>query len=151
MAQCFSACGCSDLEGVTRSDLDRYTDKIENVLNEENGRRIFRGFMITAKLKDGKRCLRLWEQCDEVATTPAADSADKKIYGEFLCEVDALIESAEKVDELDYAIMEKLTLTRDSEDKDEIITIIKLLKNEVTKAMKSEYQAFKRHFIKKRF
>lgn len=151
MAHCFPTCGCSDLEGITNSDLDRFTDRIENVLNDENGRKLFMNFMITSKLSSGKKCLNLWVECDKVINSPAADSNEREIYKEFLCEVENLIEEAEKIQDLDFAIMEKLTITVDTEDKKEIITILKLLKNDISKAMRKEYSLFRKHFVKRKY
>lgn len=150
MAQCFpcTTCGC-DYGGLTQSDLDRFTDKIENVLNDVNGRRFFRHFLITSKLKDGKRCLDVWEETERVINSPAAQSDDPKIFDEFLCEVDNLIENAERIDDLDYLLIEKMTNSRDTEDRMEIISILKLLKSEITKAMRNEYLAFRKHYVKK--
>lgn len=145
MDKCFVACGCDDYEGITKSDLDRFTDKIENILNDEKGRRLFRNFMFTSKMKDGRRTLDFWEHTERLLGYK--DGVQSVSYRNYLKDIDSLINEAERIEELDFATMEKLTIARDSENKEEIEETLKLLKVEATKAMRREYYAFRRHFI----
>ncbi|CAH2106126.1 unnamed protein product [Euphydryas editha] len=143
MDKCFTVCGCDDLEGVTKSDLDRYTDKIENVLNNEKGRRLFRNFMFSSNMRSGRRVLDLWENIERLLTIKDADSSSFRNY---LRDYDQLTDAAERVEELDFAIMERLVLARDSENKEQMEEVLRALKVEVTKALKREYNAFRIHF-----
>lgn len=145
MDNCFAACGCDDNEGITKADFDRFTDKIENVLNDEKGRRLFRNFMYTSKLKDGRRTLDFWEHVEKIlGYENATESISPQSY---LREIDRLIDEAERIEELDFATMERLTIARDSENKEEIIEALKHLKVEATKALRREYYAFRRQFV----
>lgn len=145
MDKCFAACGCDDYEGITKSDLDRFTDKIENVLNDEKGRKLFRNFMYTSKMRDGRRTLDFWEHIERLLGYK--DSAESMSYRSYLRDIDRLIDEAERIEELDFATMEKLTIARDSENKEDIVETLKLLKFEATKALRREYNAFRRHFV----
>ncbi|XP_049869591.1 uncharacterized protein LOC126369276 [Pectinophora gossypiella] len=148
MDNCFAACGscgCVDNEGITKGDLDRFTDKIENVLNDEKGRRLFRNFMITSKMKDGRRTLSFWEDVERLLI--GKDSSETMSPRNYLRAVDRLIDDAERIEELDFAAMERLTIARDSENKEEINEVLKILKVEATKALRREYGAFRRHFV----
>ncbi|CAH2036996.1 unnamed protein product, partial [Iphiclides podalirius] len=145
MDKCFVACGCDDHEGVTKSDLDRFTDKIENVLNDEKGRRLFRNFMYTTKMKDGRRTLDFLEHIERLLGY--FGDAESTSYRRYLRDFDRLIDEAERIEELDFATMERLAIARDSENKDDMADVLKLLKVEATKALRREYNAFRRHFI----
>nr|XP_026499020.1 uncharacterized protein LOC113402882 [Vanessa tameamea] len=143
MDNCFAVCGCDDLEGVTKSDLDRFTDKIENVLNDEKGRRLFRNFMFSSNMRHGRRVLDLWENTERLLTYRDEDSSSFRNY---LRDYDRLTDAAERVEELDFAIMERLVLTRESENKEEMEEVLRALKVEVTKALRREYNAFRIRF-----
>ncbi|XP_013143599.1 PREDICTED: uncharacterized protein LOC106107330 [Papilio polytes] len=145
MEKCFVACGCDDQEGITKGDLDRFTDKIENVLNDEKGRRLFRNFMFTTKMKDGRRTLDFLEHIERLLGY--SEDAESTSYRNYLRDFDRLIDEAERIEELDFATMERLVIARDSESKDEMETVLKLLKGEAIKALRREYSAFRRHFI----
>ncbi|GBP68316.1 hypothetical protein EVAR_4915_1 [Eumeta japonica] len=145
MDGCFAACGCDDYEGVTKADLDRFTDKIENVLNDEKGRRLFRNYMFTSKMKDGRRTLDFWEHTDKLIGYQ--ENAESISYRSYLRRVDRLIDEAGRIEELDFATMERLTIARDSEIKEEIIEALKVLKTEATKALRREYAKFQMRFI----
>ncbi|KAL0841509.1 hypothetical protein ABMA28_015180 [Loxostege sticticalis] len=147
MENCFVACGCDDFEGVTKSDLDRYTDKIENVLNDEKGRKFFRNFMFTSKMKDGRRVLDFWEHVERLINYRG--STENVSFRSYLNDVDRLIDEAERIEELDFATMERLTIARDSENQEEIVEVLNILKTEATKALRREYNAFRRKFIPK--
>lgn len=147
MDNCFVACGCDDNGGVTTADLDRYTDKIENVLNDEKGRKFFRNFMFTSRMKDGRRTLDFWEHVERLLNYK--ENTESVSYRSYLRDVDRLIDEAERIEELDFATMEKLTIARDSEDKEQILEALRLLKVESTKALRREYNAFRRQYIKK--
>ncbi|CAB3224433.1 unnamed protein product [Arctia plantaginis] len=146
MDNCFAACGCDGSETITKSDLDRFTDTIENVLNDEKGRRFFRNFMYTSKLKAGRRALDFWEHNERLLGY--TENAENVSYRSYLRDVDRLIDEADRIDDIDFATMERLTIARDSENKEEIIGALKLLKVEATKALKREYSAFRRHYAK---
>lgn len=142
MDNCFAACGS---EGVTTADLDRLTDKIENVLNDEKGRRLFADFMFSSKMKDGRRTLVFWEKIEKLlADTESTEGAS---YRRYLRKIDSLMDEAERIEELDFATMERLAAARDSESKEDIIEALKVLKVEATKALKREYNAFRRHYV----
>lgn len=144
MDNCFAPCGCDGNEGITKSDLDRFTDTIENVLNDEKGRRLFRNFMYTSKFKAGRRALDFWEHNERLLGYK--ENEENVSYRSYLRDVDSLIKEADKIDDIDLATMERLTITRDSENKDAIIEALKLLKVQVMKALKGEYNAFRRHY-----
>lgn len=145
MDNCFAACGCDDHEGVTKSDLDRFTNKIENVLNDEKGRRLFRNFMFTTKMRDGRRTLDFLEHIERLLAY--SEDTESISYRSYLRDFDRLIDEAERVEELDFATMERLAIARDSENKDDMVDVLKLLKLEAIKALRREYNAFRRHFI----
>lgn len=147
MENCFVACGCDDLEGVTKADLDRFTDKIENVLNNEKGRKLFRNFMYTSKMKDGRRVLDFWEHVERCLNYRG--STENISYRSYLRDIDRLIDEAERIEELDFATMERLTIARDSENQEEIVEVLNVLKSEATKALRREYNAFRRQFVPK--
>lgn len=149
MDGCFTVC-CDDLEGVTKSDLDRFTDKIENLLNDENGQRLFRNFMFTAKMKEGRKILDFWDHCDRLLHFKGLDSNDPEIKTRYLTDIGTLIDEADRVEELDLATMERLMMVADSGDLKEIKAIIKVLKSEATKALKREYAMFVRHYVPKK-
>ncbi|CAK1596453.1 unnamed protein product [Parnassius mnemosyne] len=145
MDKCFVACGCDDQEGVTKGDLDRFTDKIENVLNDEKGRRLFRNFMFTTKMKDGRRTLDFLEHIERLLSY--SEDAESVSYRSYLRDYDRLMDEAERIEELDFATMERLAIARDSENKEDMIDVLKLVKVEAIKALRREYNAFRRHFI----
>ncbi|CAG9795215.1 unnamed protein product [Diatraea saccharalis] len=147
MENCFAACGCDDFEGVTKADLDRFTDKIENVLNDEKGRKFFRNFMFTSKMKDGRKVLDFWEHTERLLNYRG--STENISYRSYLRDIDRLIDEAERIDELDFATMERLATARESENQEEIVEILRVLKSEATKALRREYNAFRRQFISK--
>ncbi|CAH2231969.1 uncharacterized protein LOC120629570 [Pararge aegeria] len=145
MDKCFVVCGCDDLEGVTKSDLDRFTDKIENVLNDEKGRRLFRNYMFTSKMKNGRRALDLYENIERLLNS--TEDAESASFRNYLRDYDRLIDAAERIEELDFATMERMVIARDSENKEEIVEVLKVLKLEVTKALRREYSAFRLSFV----
>lgn len=145
MDKCFAVCGCDDLEGVTKSDLDRFTDKIENVLNDEKGRRLFRNFMFSSNMKHGRKTLDLYENIEKLINS--TDGAESSTFRSFLREFDRLLDAAERIEELDFATMERMAIARDSENKEEMVEVLKVLKLEVTKALRREYSAFRFRFI----
>lgn len=145
MDSCFAACGCDDLEGITKSDLDRFTDKIENVLGDEKGRKLFRNFMFTSKMRYGRKVLDFWENVDRLLNYK--EDSEGISHRSFLRDCDRLIDSADGIEELDFATMERLVTARDSENKEEINEVLILLKVECSKALKKEYSAFRVRFI----
>lgn len=122
MDSCLVACGCDDYEGITKSDLDRYTDKIENLMNDDKGRKLFRNFMYTSKMKDGRRTLKFWEDIERLLGYKETEESTS--YHSYLRDIDRLIDDAERIEELDFATMEKLTIARDTENKEEITEIL---------------------------
>lgn len=146
MDKCFVACGCDDNEGITKGDLDRFTDKIENVLNDERGRRLFRNFMFTSKMKDGRKVLDFWEHADKILNYKenAEGTSSQRNY---FREVDRLLDESERIEELDFATVERLYIAKDNENKEDIDEALKVLKTEAAKALRREYNAFRRHFV----
>lgn len=137
------------ISGVTRSELDRYTDKLENVLNDERGRRFFRDFLMRCDMEDEIRSLTLWEQLDKLF---AASLSQGAYYAEFQRQVEVLIESQSSpraVVGLDLRFMETLVSLKNFENKDDQINTIKVLKNEVAKTMLS-YERFKIRCVERR-
>lgn len=147
MDNCFVACGCDDHEGITKSDLDRFTDKIENVLNDERGRKFFRNFMYTTKMNSGRRVLSVWEQIEELLNYKENVESGSRTHEKYLKRVESLLKKAERIEEIDFATMERLTTALDSRDKEGIIEGLQCLKVETTKALRREYCAFRNHFI----
>lgn len=145
MDKCFAVCGCDDLEGITNSDLDRYTDKIENVLNDEKGRRLFRNFMFSSNMKHGRKTLDFWEHCDRLLNY--SEDAGSTSFRSFVRDVSRLIDEAERVEELDFAAVERLAAAHDAGNKGEIMEVLKIIKLESTKALRREYFAFRLRFI----
>lgn len=145
MDNCFAVCGCDNNEGVTKADLDRFTDKIENVLNDEKGRRLFRNFMFTSKMKDGRRALDFWEHVEKLLNYE--ENSESTSLRSFMRDLDRLMDEAERIEELDFATMERLASAKDSQNKEEIVEALKILKVESTKALRREYNAFRRHYI----
>lgn len=145
MENCFTVCGCDDYEGVTKSDLDRYTDKIENVLNDEKGRRLFRNFMFSCKMVHGRKVLDFWENIDKLLNY--SSDVESTSLGRFLRDYDRLMDAAERIEELDFATMERMVNARDSEDKEGMEEALKVLKVEAAKALRREYDAFRHRFI----
>lgn len=143
--KCLGACGCDRYEGVTRADLDRYTDKIENVLNDENGRRLFRNYMITCRFKVGRRTLEVWERIDKLLTSKAEPGTSH--FTQYLRDVAELMNDAERIDELDFALLERLSIAKQSMNKEQIVHMLKILRCETSKALSREYLAFRRHFV----
>lgn len=144
MDKCFSACGCDEF-GITKSDLDRFTDKIENVLNDERGRKLFRNFMFTSKMNHGRKTLDFWENTDTLLSY-RENSEGQSLRG-FLRNVDQLIDKAERIDELDFATIERLIIAKDSQNLEQIHESLKVVKTEVTHALRREYSAFRHHFL----
>ncbi|KAJ2939719.1 hypothetical protein O0L34_g17912 [Tuta absoluta] len=148
MDNCFAVCGCDDSEGITKADYDRFTDKIENVLNDDKGRKLFRNFMYTSKMKDGRKTLDFWEHTERLLGNKEGTSASGTMSPHnYMREIDRLMDEAERIEELDFATMERLQIARDSDNRDEIKEALKILKVEATKALRREYNAFRRHFV----
>lgn len=145
MDNCFAACGCDEF-GVSKSDLDRFTDKIENVLNDEKGRKLFRNYMFTCKMNHGRKTLDFWEHVERLLCYKEEEEGVS--FRRFLRDIDNLIDEAERIDELDFALMERLTIARDSENLEGIMESLKLVKVEVTSALRREYNAFRIQFLK---
>lgn len=145
MDNCFSVCGCDDYEGVTKSDLDRFTDKIENVLSDEKGRRLFRNFMFSCQMDSGRRVLDLWENIDKLLNY--SSDVEGTSFGRFLRDYDRLMNAAERIEELDLATMERIVNARDSENKEGMEEALKVLKTETAKSLRREYDAFRHRFI----
>nr|XP_034830871.1 uncharacterized protein LOC117987908 [Maniola hyperantus] len=145
MDKCFAACGCDDLEGITKSDLDRFTDKIENVLNDEKGRRLFRNFMFSSNMRHGRKALDLYENIERLLNS--TEDAESASFRRYLREYGRLIDAAERIEELDFGTMERLMIAHDSENKEEMAEVLKALKLEVTKALRREYSAFRLRFV----
>lgn len=147
MENCFAVCGCEGYEGITKSDLDRFTDKIENVLNDEKGRKHFRNFMFTSKFKAGRKSLDFWEHIERLLGYKENSESGSRTFRKYLSDVDRLIDEADRIEEIDFATMERLTIARDSENKEDISEALQLLKLEATKTLRREYNAFRKHFI----
>lgn len=147
MDNCFVACGCDDYEGITKSDLDRFTDKIENVLNDERGRKLFRNFMHTSRMKHGLQALGVWEQIENLLNLKENVESGSRSHSKYLKDVDHVLDKAERINEIDFTTMERLTIARDSEDKEGMVEGLQLLKVETTKALRREYSAFRERFI----
>lgn len=144
MDKCLAGCGCDDNEGITSTDLDRFTDKIENVLNDEKGRKLFRNFMFTSKMKDGRRNLDFWEHTERLLNYK--ENNESPSYRRYLRDIDKLLDEAERIEELDFASVERMTIARDSENKEQIVEVLKIFKAETTKALRREYLAFRKHY-----
>lgn len=143
MSNCFAACGCGE---VSPDDWDRFTDRVENVLKDERGRSLFRNFMYTCKMRDGRRVLDFWEHVERLLVhknSPGGGSP--RNYNR---EIKKLLEAADKIDEFDLAIMERLdTLAQEpGSSKDAIDEVLRVLKAESAVALKREYKAFRNHF-----
>ncbi|CAH3831614.1 unnamed protein product [Pieris brassicae] len=145
MDKCFAVCGCDDLEGITNSDLDRFTDKIENVLNDEKGRRLFRNFMFSSNMKHGRRALDFWEHNERLLNY--STDADSVSFRNYLKDVGRLIDEAERIEELDFAAVERLVSAHEGGSREEIAEALKIIKLDVTKALRREYFAFRLRFI----
>ncbi|KOB76677.1 Uncharacterized protein OBRU01_05370 [Operophtera brumata] len=145
MDNCFAACGCDEF-GISKSDLDRFTDKIENVLHDEKGRKLFRSFMFTSKMKHGRKTLDFLEHVERLLGY--REDEEGVPFRNFLGDIDNLMDEADRIDELDFALMERLTTARSSENIEGIMESLKLVKVEVTGALRREYSAFRAHFIK---
>ncbi|CAH0723184.1 unnamed protein product, partial [Brenthis ino] len=127
-------------ERITKSDLNRYTDKIENVLNDEKGRRHFRKFMFSCKMNHGRRVLDFWEHIEKLL--------NHSEYSEgYLQNYDCLSEEAKEIGVLDLATEARIKTARDSENKEEMEECLKILKVEATKALGNEYDKYRHRFI----
>ncbi|KAJ8729910.1 hypothetical protein PYW07_016948 [Mythimna separata] len=149
MDNCFVACGCDDYEGITKSDLDRFTDKIENVLNDERGRKLFRNFMHTSKLHAGRRALAVWENIERLLNYTENAESGSRSHSNYLDDVYLLLDKAERIEEIDFTTMERLTTALAADNKEGINEGLQLLKVEATKAMRREYSAFRDRFLPK--
>ncbi|KAJ8728345.1 hypothetical protein PYW08_016730 [Mythimna loreyi] len=147
MDNCFVACGCDDYEGITKSDLDRFTDKIENVLNDERGRKLFRNFMHTCKMNAGRRVLGVWEHIERLLNYKETAESGSRTHSNYLDDVYLLLDKTDGIDELDFATRERLTTALAADNKEGIEEGLQLLKVETTKALRREYNDFKKHFI----
>ncbi|XP_075973850.1 uncharacterized protein LOC142975081 [Anticarsia gemmatalis] len=145
MDNCIAACGCDNYEGITQSDLDRFTDCIENVLNDEKGRRLFRNFMYTSKMHAGRRILDFWEHTERLIGYNG--NSESLSYPSYLRDVDRLIDDADRVDEIDFAAVERLTIARDSMIREDITEALKIIKQVATKALRREYNKFRERFV----
>ncbi|CAH0701050.1 unnamed protein product [Spodoptera exigua] len=148
MDNCFNACGSAD--DITKSDLDRFTDKIENVLNDEKGRKLFRNFMCTSKMKAGKKALLVWEHTERLLSYKENDESGTRTHRKYLDDVLLLLDKAESLEEIDFVTMERLTTAVDSDNTEGIVEGLQQLKVETTKALRREYTAFREHLIKYR-
>ena len=146
MDNCFAACGCDDYEGITKSDLDRFTDKIENVLNDERGRKLFRNFMHSSRMKDGLLALGVWEQIEKLLNFKENSESGSRSHSKYLRDVDHVLDKAERIREIDFASMERLNNAREADNKEGIVEELQSLKSETTKALRREYSAFRERF-----
>lgn len=147
MSNCFIACDCSE---VSQADFDRYTDKVENVLNDERGRSLFRNYMYTCKMRAGRRVLDFWERTEKLLShknSPGGGSP--RNYNK---EIKKLLNEAERIEEFDLATMERLdTLAQEpGSSKDQIDEVLKILKVESAHILRREYDAFRKHFVPRR-
>lgn len=131
----------------TMKDLNRFTDKIENVLNDENGRNYFRIFLEKYNLEDCKKCLKTWEETETLINSQKALSNDPKIFEELMCEIYDLIKNAKKIEELNRSVIEEIIDAKNLKNITNIISALKLLKDEITKTMNREYLVFQRHCV----
>ncbi|OWR48890.1 hypothetical protein KGM_210807 [Danaus plexippus plexippus] len=146
MDSCFVACGCNDPEGVTTSDLDRYTDRIENVLSDEKGRKLFRNFMFSSNFKHGRKVLDLWEKIEKLIHY--RENADGTASPTFSKDLDKVMVAAERIEVIDYVLLQTFISTvSDNKDRKEINDALHLLKLEATKALASEYDAFRSRYV----
>lgn len=130
-------CGCEDREGINKSDLDRFTDKIDNVLNDDKGKRFFRNFMRTCKMRDGRRKLDLMENIDKIINKRVENEDDA---------LECLLNDAQRIKEFDFALIERLFIARSSENKEIMNEALKLLKTETIKSLTTEYNAFRSNY-----
>lgn len=146
MDDCFGAWGCLKNENISRADLDRFTDTIENVLNVEKGRRFFRNFMITCEFKDGLRSLDVWEHSERLLGYD--ESTESISYLNYLREVSNLIKEIKGKPRF-VGVRQQLIMARHSEEKENIFECLQLLKLEAMKALAGPYNAFQGEYIPK--
>lgn len=146
MDNCFTACGSAD--DITKADLDRFTDKIENVLNDEKGRKLFRNFMSTSKFKAGKKALLVWEHTERLLNYKENAESGSQTHRNYLDDVLDLLDKAERIEEIDFVTMERLTTAVQEDNREGIVEGLELLKVETTKALRREYTKLREHLIK---
>jgi hypothetical protein len=143
------ACGSSDSGVPTKIELDRYTDNVTNVLTDEKGRKFFRSFMYTCKMRHGIRVLNFWVHIDKVLNyrRSTENMTDENFYEE----IDDIIKQSDKIeaDDVDFATVTHLMTARENEDRDEIVAVLKILKAQARGALKQEFKAFRRHYTRK--
>lgn len=137
MSNSFAACGCGEF---SKTDLERFTDRVEDVLNEERGRNLFRKFMDKNEMKDGLRVLDFWEHVERLLHTHR--HTDR--------EMNTLLAEANEISQLDIETMKRLyTLAQSSNSSNEAIAeVIKILKVKSAAALEAEYTAFKNRLLK---
>lgn len=148
MDNCFNACGSAN--DITNTDLDRFTDRIENVLNDERGRKLFRNFMCTSKMKAGQRALTVWEHTERLLNYREDAESGTQTHQNYVDDVNDLLNKAERVAEVDFATMERLTTAVEADEKKVIVEGLQSLKVAATKALRREYTALRDHLLKYR-
>lgn len=103
--------------------------------------------MYTCRMKDGRRILDFWEHVERLLghkNSPGGGSP--RNYNR---EIKKLLVEAEKIEEFDLATMERMdTLAQEPESsKDDIDEVLKILKVESARALRQEYDAFRKHFV----
>lgn len=147
MDNCFNACGSAN--DITNTDLDRFTDRIENVLNDERGRKLFRNFMCTSKMKAGQRALTVWEHTERLLNYREDAESGTRTHQNYLDDVKDLLKKAERV-EAGFVTMERLTTAVEADKKEGIVEGLQSLKVEATRALGREYTALRNHLLKYR-
>lgn len=147
MDNCFNACGSAN--DITNTDLDRFTDRIENVLNDERGRKLFRNFMCTSKMKAGQKALTVWEHTERLLNYREDAESGTRTHQNYLDDVKDLLKKAERV-EVGFVTMERLTTAVEADKKEGIVEGLESLKVEATRALGREYTALREHLLKYR-
>ncbi|XP_044733594.1 uncharacterized protein LOC123296198 [Chrysoperla carnea] len=138
---CIPQCS-SELDGISKSDLDRFTDSIENLLSNEAGRRLFRHFLTKCKFKNGKRVLDTYEKI-----IAQLNNDSKTITSDIVCDI---LDDIDRIDAFDFAVAEKMGLAIEAgANSEDLKTDLALARNECVKILRHDYEIFRKHYSKK--
>lgn len=122
----FASCAFSEFP---RADLDRFTDRVENVLNDDRGRGLFRNFMLEREMRDGLRVLNFWEHVKRLLDSDPG-SGSPCTYSR---EINELLAETNEIAEIDEATMRRLyDLAQDPESSNDTIVEVLVQLKEVS-------------------
>lgn len=130
-------CGCDQL---SRQDIDRFTDRLENVLNSRNGTEVFLKYLRHNNFGESVKCVEFWRLCNEYRM---AEPGEKP---KILMDIQ---QAAQDVDELDFVAVERLNNCVEQGVVKETNNCIIYLQTTVIHLLRQDYDKFRDYLLKK--